>query len=360
MSGGFVHEPLGQRIVAGAGVRHRLAAEVDRLGAGRVLVVGGRRSAGAWLEELAAALGPRLAAVFTATAATHVPVEAADSARAAAVAARADLVVAVGGGSVIGLAKAIALTEGIPIVALPTTFSGSEATPTHGTTAGGVKRTGRDPRVLPAIVLYDPDLLAGIPPRLAAASGMNAVAHCVEALWAEGANPVVDLLALDGLRRLGAGLPVAAAGGGDVAVRLDLLVGAYLAGSALASAGTGVHHRTCHVLGGGWNLPHAETHAALLPHSAALAASHRPDAAVRVAAVLGGADAPGALFDLGAALGLPMALRELGMPEADLGRAALLAVAARPDDPMAASEAAVEAMLAGAWAGRRPTMAASP
>jgi maleylacetate reductase len=217
----------------------------------------------------------------------HVPVETADAARAAAEAARADGVLSIGGGSAIGAAKAVALTARIPVIAVPTTYAGSEVTPVWGFTEGGCKTTGTDPAVLPRVVVYDPELVATLPRELAVASGFNALAHGVEAFWAPRRNPATTAIAEEGVVAVVAGLrrsdPV------------DLLRGAWLTASAFAVAGSGLHHKLCHVLGGTLDLPHAQTHAVVLPHVLAFNAPGAPDVLARVSRALGVVDpAPGA------------------------------------------------------------------
>ena len=248
----FVHEALPGRVVFGVGSVEHLGEEVDRLGARRVLAIAGKRA----IDGLVERLGGRWAASFT-DVQQHVPVEAAARAVAAAAAAEADCLVAMGGGSATGMAKAVALDHDAPIVAVPTTYAGSEVTPIYGLTGPEGKRTGRDPRALPRTVLYDPALTTGLPAGVTGPSGMNALAHAVEALYAPGANPVTALLAEEGARALHRGLPGAVADPGDLAARSDALLGAWLAGTALAAAGIGIHHQLCHLLGGAYRLPHA-------------------------------------------------------------------------------------------------------
>ena len=199
----------------------------------------------------------------------HVPLEIAEEARRVARELGADCCVTVGGGSTTGLGKAIALTSPLPILAVPTTYAGSEMTPIYGITEGGAKKTGRDLRVLPKAVIYDPSLTLSLPPALSAASGMNAIAHSVEALYAQDANPVLSLMAEEGIRALAEALPSILKNSKDVVARTQALYGAWLCGVALGSAGMALHHKLCHVLGGSFNLPHAETHSIVLPHALA-------------------------------------------------------------------------------------------
>ncbi|PKV97666.1 maleylacetate reductase [Amycolatopsis echigonensis] len=345
----FVYDTLPGRVVFGAGAaRTQLAAEAEALGAKRILVVAAD-SETELADELCGPLAGRVTETFSAVR-PHVPVEAADKARAAA--AGADLILSVGGGSTTGTAKAVALTTGLPILAVPTTYAGSEVTPVWGLTDAGRKTTGTDPRVLPRTVVYDPDLTATLPEELAVASGLNAMAHCVEAFWAPRRNPVSSAVAEDGIRHLAAGLP---GSGADPASREELMLGAYLAGSAFAVAGSGLHHKICHVLGGAFDLPHAQTHAIVLPHVLAFNAAPAADAAARTAAALGAPDPAIGLFELAARLGVPAGLRELGLLESDVDTVLDEILELAPaDNPRPVTAAGVRTLLHAAWAGIEP------
>lgn len=362
----FTHDALPGRVVFGAGAaRTALAGEVDRLGGARVLVLTTARGAGL-AAELVAPLGDRVVATSTEVR-EHVPVEVAHAARALAGRVGADLVLSVGGGSTTGTAKAVALTTGLPVLAVPTTLSGSEVTPVWGLTEGARKTTGTDPAVLPRTVVHDPDLLASLPTALAVASALNAMAHGVEALWVPRGDPVSSALAQRSIRALATGLDAVAGAsattladaGGDA--REQLLLGAWLAGAAFATAGSGLHHKVCHVLGGAYALPHAPLHAAVLPHVLAWNAPAAPEAAAAVAEALGadGRDAAGAvaaLVALAERLGAPAALRDLGLREDRLEEAADLVTAAVPaDNPRPTTRDDVAALLRAAWAGRPVT-----
>ena len=290
----------------------------------------------------------------------HVPIETEAAARDAAVRLGADSCVAVGGGSTIGLAKAIALAHGLPIIAVPTTYAGSEMTPFWGLTEDGVKKTGRDPRVLPRVVIYDPTLTVGLPVAVSAASGMNAIAHCVEALYAENANPITSLMAEEGIRALARSLPRVVAAPADLDARGDALYGAWLAGTALGAVGMALHQKLCHTLGGSFNLPHAETHTIVLPHAAAYNRAAAAEAMARVAGALGAGDAPTGLYDLGVGLGAKLALRDLGLTQADLDRAADIATGNPYYNPRPVTREAVRALLDDAFHGRRPAPAETP
>jgi alcohol dehydrogenase class IV len=347
----FTHVSFPARVVFGAGSVARLPQEVEKLGARRALVLStpGRS---ADVKRLAATLGERYAGLYD-KAVRHVPLEVAEDARRAALAAHADCCVAVGGGSTIGLGKAIALTTGMPVLAVPTTYSGSEMTWVQGFTEGGRKRTQVDPKMLPKTVIYDPELTLGLPAATSAASGMNAIAHCVEALYAKEANPIVSLMAEEGIRALAAALPVIVRNPRDMEARGEALYGAWLAGMSL-NAGIALHHKLCHTLGGTWNLPHAETHSIILPHAVRYNRDAAPEAMVRIARALGTEDAAGGLYDLEVKLGLKMKLADLGVPEADLERAAKIALEAPYPNPAPVTYEGVLALLRNAHAGVRP------
>jgi maleylacetate reductase len=354
----FTWEAAPSRVALRRGALDSLADELQLLGCRRALLVGGGASVTVAIDRVRRALGDRVADVV-AGAEPHVPAHIVESAAARARLCGADAVISLGGGSAIGLAKAVAVTCDLPQIAVPTTYSGSEMTPIWARSLDGRKVTAHDPRALPRSVLYDPDLCRGMPPRLAAASGMNALAHCFEALWTPRVSPMTIALAEHGVRRLLAGLPPVVADPFDVAAHAENLAGACLAGLALAQTGTGIHHRTCHVLGGGWGLSHAETHAVILPHSIALVTAQRPDVRRRLAALLGHADPAQRVFTMLNDLGLPRALDEIGMPSAGLDDAARRIVAASSGDPLV-SAAAVRDLLDNARAGRLHPGEAAP
>jgi len=351
----FTYEQLPSRVIFGAGAFDRLAAEVERLGARRALVLATPEQRE---QALAAAerLGARSAGVY-AQAVMHVPIETARAARAEADRLGADCAVAIGGGSTTGLGKAIALESGLPIIAVPTTYAGSEMTPIYGLTENGVKRTGRDRRVLPRTVIYDPLLTLSLPTRIAGPSGMNALAHCVEALYAEDANPVISLMAEEGIRALARALPLVVREAGNIVARGDALYGAWLAGVSLGSVAMALHHKLCHTLGGSFNLPHAEVHTVILPQVAAFNRAAAPEAMRRVAAALGAADAAEGLYDLAVRVGAPVALRDIGMPQDGIERAARLATENPYPNPRPIELAGIRKLLEDAYQGRRPQVA---
>ncbi|MFJ7074057.1 maleylacetate reductase [Streptomyces sp. NPDC098781] len=350
----FSYESRPVRVVfrAGAAVS-ATPGEVERLGLRRVLVVCGSRGVGT-ARAVADALGPACAGVHD-RARMHVPVEVADAGVRAARAAGADGCVAVGGGSSIGLGKAIALRTGLPLIAVPSTYAGSEMTPVWGLTEHGVKRTGRDAKVLPRSVVYDPELTLSLPVPLSVTSGVNAVAHAVEALYAPDTSPLVALMAEEGVRAMAGALPAVAEEPTSLDARGRALYGAWLCGSCLGATTMGLHHKVCHVLGGTFSLPHAETHTVVLPYVLAHNAPAAPAAAAAVARALDSTDAPTALWELSGRLGAPRSLAELGLTEADLATAAAQIAGQAYANPRPVTADGVLALLRAAYEGAPPT-----
>ena len=348
----FAYEVLPSRVLFGVGCLDQLPEEIERLGATRALVLctPEQRKEG---QQIVDRLGSHAVGLFD-KAVMHVPIEIAGQARERARALGADCCVAVGGGSTTGLAKAIALVSTLPILAIPTTYAGSEMTPIWGLTESGLKKTGRDPRVLPKTVLYEPTLTVSMPPMLSATSGMNSIAHCVEALYSKDANPIVSMIAEEGIRALAAGLPVVVKEPANLEARSNALYGAWLGGMALGAVGMALHHKLCHTLGGSFNLPHAETHTVVLPHATAYTASAAPAAMSRIARALGATAAAQGLYDLAASLGAPTSLAALGLKAEDLDRAADIAVQNPYYNPRPITREGVRALLQDAFEGRRP------
>jgi alcohol dehydrogenase class IV len=290
-----------------------------------------------------------------------VPVELAERARAAATESTIDCVVCIGGGSSTGLAKAIALSHAVPILAVPTTYAGSEQTTIYGLTGGRHKQTGKNPVVQPKTVVYDPELTTGLPPQVTGPSAFNALAHSVEALYAPGNNPITSALALEGVRAIHQSLPTVMASPGDVDARGTLLYGAYLSGVALGTTSTGLHHKLCHVLGGRFNLVHADAHSVILPHAIAFNAPALPAEMARLAEALGvpGGDPAGALWDLAVASKVPTRLADLAghdglLKRDDLPGAAHAAAEEITENPRPVTEADLLGILERAYEGVRP------
>ncbi|MCW3492650.1 maleylacetate reductase [Microbacterium sp. SSM24] len=284
--------------------------------------------------------------------AQHVPSVTAAAAVSASISNSVDTVVAVGGGSAMGLAKIVGVRTGAAIIAVPTTYSGSEATDTWGITENGRKETGADPRALPQIVIYDSILLASLSPRQRGMSGVNAIAHAIDSLWAPRADPINRAHSAEALHLLLAGLRATASLSDDAAVRESMLCGAYLAGVAFASAGAGLHHKICHVLGGMFDLPHAETHAVILPYVVEYNAPAAPEAAAVISQSLGGTGAAIGLWRLRGELGGPPSLRSLGLGESQIARAVEAAAEAAPaSNPRPVTADDLRILLRRAWRG---------
>ena len=350
----FVCDLPAYRVTFGAGSIAKLPDEVRRVGGSKALVISMPAEA-RFAEEAHQRLGALSAGVYTGVTSQHVPVEMLKIAAAHARQAGADCYVVIGGGSTVGVGKGIALETGLPIVAVPTTYAGSEMTPIYGITEGGVKKTGKDRKVMPKSVIYDVNLTLTLPPHIAAPSGMNALAHCVEALYAEDANPIVSLLAEEGIRALGRSLPTVVKEPGNVEARSDAQYGAWLGGTVLGAVGMSIHHKLCHTLGGTFNLPHAETHTVILPHATAYNRDAAPDAMRRIAAALGAKDAAEGIYDLIGKIGAPRALKDIGMPADGLDKAADLALTNRYWNPRELERPGIRALLQNAYDGARPS-----
>lgn len=351
----FVHESLPGRVVFAAGSsRERLSEEIERLDTSRVLLIcTGREKPLA--DQLVRQLGERVVGIFT-DVRPHVPVEVAEAATEIARQEKADCLLSIGGGSTTGTAKAIALRTDLPIVAVPTTYAGSEMTQIYGMTENRRKTTGKSLSVLPKVVIYDPELTYSLPDFITGPSAMNALAHCVEAFYAPGASPISSLMAEEGIRAISEGLPDAVVDPEGQEGRSKTLYGAYLAGAAFAGAGSGIHHKICHVLGGAYDLPHAETHTIVLPHAVAFNSKAIPEVMARIARALGRDDAAEGLYDLVTEISAPIALEEIGMKGEDLEEATTLCVEASPEEnPREAAEEGIRGLLEDAYAGRRPS-----
>ncbi len=348
----FTYQSNPSRVVFGAGALQHLAREIDALGARRALILSTPEQA-ASARHVAELLGDRAAGIF-AQAVMHVPIESAREARLEAKRLGADCAVAIGGGSTTGLGKAIALESGLPILAIPTTYAGSEMTTIYGVTEGGLKKTGRDARVLPRTVIYDPELTLTLPLGMTVTSGLNAIAHAAEGLYAFDGNPIISMMAEEGIRATAAALPRLALDPKDLAARADMLYGAWLCGSVLGAVSVGLHHKLCHTLGGSFNLPHAEVHTVVLPHALAYNAAFAPEAMQRIARALGAKSAAAGVFDLAKTHHAPTALKDIGMTAEGLDQAADIAVQTPYPNPRPLERAAIRELLQRAFEGTRP------
>jgi maleylacetate reductase len=348
----FIYQAAPMRVLFGAGTLAQLPTELARLDISRALILATpnqKRQA----SDLASVLGNRVAGIF-AQAEMHTPVDVTDRAMACVNELKADGVVAIGGGSTTGLGKAIALRTDLPQIVVPTSYAGSEMTPILGETRDGLKTTQSSPKILPETVIYDVDLTMTMPASLSATSGLNAIAHAVEALYARDRNPIISLMAEEGIRNLARALPKINADAKNIEARTEALYGAWLCGSCLGAVGMALHHKLCHTLGGAFDLPHAETHAVILPHAAAYNASADPQAMSRVAQALGADEAAGGLFELAGKIGVRRSLKDIGMRQDDIDRAADLAVLNPYWNPRQIDRDAVRGLIARAWAGAPP------
>ncbi len=348
----FLYESHRQRVLLqSGGAAQALAHEVQRRGAQRVMVIAAGTQA-----PTAAQITAGLPVVLRwDEVVMHVPLQVAQRARAAAGACDADLLISVGGGSSTGLAKAVALSTGLPIVSVPTTYAGSEATNVWGLTEGASKTTGVAEVVLPQCVIYDASLTTSLPVATSVASGLNALAHCIDSMWAPNRNPVADALAAEGIAAITAGLPEIVADPAGLRGRERALTAAYLAAVAFASAGSGLHHKICHVLGGRYNLPHAQTHAVILPYVLAFNGSVAHGAERRIAGALGAGSALAGIAALYEALDAPRALRQLGFPpDAVAEAAAALLPFVPPSNPRPVTVEDLRRLLAAACEGADP------
>jgi len=352
MTAPFTFENLPCRVVFGSGTLANSKTEVERLGGKRAMVLTTRQQESQG-KSLGAALGPLYAGLFPG-ATMHTPVMVTEQALAAMKACEADCVVSLGGGSTIGLGKALALRTGVNQLCIPTTYAGSEMTPILGQTENGLKTTLRNAAVLPETVIYDVDLTLTLPVGLTVTSGINAIAHAVEALYARDTNPVTSLMAEEGIHALSHALPAIAAKSDDRAARSEALYGAWLCGVCLGTVGMALHHKLCHTLGGTFDLPHAETHTIVLPHALAYNASAAPEAMTRIARAMGTDDAASGLYDLARRLDAKLALRDLGMPENGIDKTADLAVANAYWNPRQLERDAIRDLIARAWSGEPP------
>ncbi|NVK47318.1 MAG: maleylacetate reductase [Rhodobacteraceae bacterium] len=347
----FTYLSHARRILFAPGARKALGEELDRLGIMHPLILTTPQQADA-VELLSEGLENREWTVFSG-AAMHTPVDVTQSALDDLKNCGADGVVSIGGGSTIGLGKALAVRQGLAHVSLPTTYSGSEMTNILGETEAGVKTTRRAPEIRPDTVIYDVDLTLGLPLGMSGLSGMNAMAHAVEALYAPDANPITDLMALEAIKVLANALPKLADAPTDMGVRADLFYGSWLCGLCLDSVAMSLHHKICHTLGGSFDLPHAQTHTVMLPHSLAYNAPAIAPVMVRLQDVLG-LDPAVALYELSGRLGAPRALADLGMPENGIATAAQMALKNPYANPRPLEEGALRDMLARAWRGEPP------
>lgn len=348
----FIYNALPSRILFGAALTEILPAEIGRLACRHALLLSTPGQAG-MVGAIAKTLGAAAGGLFSG-ATMHTPFDVTETAMRALQQADVDCIVAIGGGSTIGLSKALALRTDLPQIVVPTTYAGSEVTPILGQTEAGRKTTLRSLKVLPEVVVYDTALTLSMPAGLTVTSGMNAIAHAVEALWAQDSNPVIELLAERGIAALSHALPVLVRNTADPEARSDAQFGAWACGTCLGAVGMSLHHKICHVLGGSFDMPHSETHTVILPQVAAALLPKLPQLHQTLARILDNAAPAGRLYDIPAAFGASMALRDLGMPRDGIAQVVreVLESAYYMPAPMNAAELGV--LLDNAWHGRQP------
>ncbi|CEQ42112.1 SPOSA6832_03901, partial [Sporobolomyces salmonicolor] len=357
----FTYNALPARVIFGYGTSSKVAQEVKALGCSRALVLTTPQQVAAG-EKVKADLGNLAVGIYT-NATMHTPMHVTQDALAKAKELGVDCCVAVGGGSTIGLGKALALhspdNAKIKQIVIPTTYAGSEATPIIGQTENDkedkpLKTTQKTLKVLPEVIIYDIDLTMTLPPQMTVTSGLNAIAHAVEALWAPEPNPIISSLAVQGIESIARSLPVIQADPSSKEGRSDALFGAWACGTCLGAVGMSLHHKLCHTLGGSFGMPHAETHTVILPHATAYNAPYAPEAVSKVAKALGVDNAAQGLFDLAKNNGAPTSLKELGFKEEDLERAAEIAAKAPYPNPAPLEKAKLLQLLTNAFHGTRP------
>ncbi|MFJ8235501.1 maleylacetate reductase [Ureibacillus sp. NPDC094379] len=352
----FLYESQPNRTVFGVGAIKEIKKEIQLLGVQNALVISTPGKNGIEIaNKVATLLGEVCQSVYP-RAIQHVPIDSVNESVDYVKKNRIDGLIAVGGGSPIGLAKAIALETELPILALPTTYAGSEMTPVWGITENGVKKTGNSVIVKPKTIIYDSELTTSIPAKLSVTSGVNSIAHCVEGLYSQTANPITSLLAENGIKFFVQSLPIIVENPNNLSARSDALYGAWLGGTVLGAVGMALHHKLCHTLGGTFKLPHAETHTVVLPHVIAYNAEYTPEAiqALSRAFNANSQDVAGTLFDLIQSLGGPVSLESIGFKKEDIEKAADLATKNPYYNPRPIKKEAIRDLLENAFYGTRP------
>ncbi len=349
----FKYTGLPGRVIFGDGTLGQLKEELAHLDCKSAMVIttAFQKDLG---QNILSTLG-ELGAVLYTNAQMHTPVDTTNEAMALVSKNAVDCFIPVGGGSTIGLSKALALRTNLPQIAIPTTYAGSEMTPILGQTEKGLKTTLRDMKVLPDSVIYDVSLTMSLPQTMSGLSGINAIAHAVEALYAEDKNPIISMKATEGIRALYSALSKIMIDPADRGARSDALYGAWLCASCLGSVGMALHHKLCHTVGGTFNLPHAETHAIILPHAIAYNYHTARDAMHKLCDALGSDQPYNALYNLTKSIGAPISLKALGMPESGIQQATDLAMKNQYYNPRPLEADAIKTLLAKAWRGDAPT-----
>ncbi len=352
----FTHMSYPARVLLGSGQICQLPDEVSALGAKRVMFCC-TESRMAQVQRISGLLGESAVGICS-DAKIFVPMSAVEKGRAAAIEHQADCLVSFGGGTAVGLAKAIALELGLPIIAIPTTYSGSETTHIQGIIHhDGVRRNNYDLRMLPKTLIYDPELAFDLPKDTSIASGLNAIAHAISSFLGKNANPVTDMFAEVGIREMSSALIGIARDPKDLVSRTQAFLGSWLCGTTVISAGTTLHHKMVHVLGGGWDLPHGPTHGIMLPHSTAYVSGVQPDQCHRISLAFGHeikGDAANALYNLLEACRVPRGLKDLGLTRDALPEAANRIMTDQYYCARAYDRDEILSRLEDAWEGRPP------
>ena len=346
----FTYSGLPTRVRFGWDMLGEVADEVRKLNCSRALVLSTAHQEQD-AQNLVEQLGVLAVGLFPG-AAMHTPVQVTEQALDLMTQLGADCTIALGGGSTIGLGKALAWRRDTPQIVIPTSYAGSEVTPILGQTEGDRKTTVSDPKILPETVIYDVNLSTTLPVPMTITSGMNAMAHAVEGLYAKERNPIVSAMALEGIAAIARALPAVVEKPDDREARGDALYGAWLCGMVLGQVGMALHHKLCHTLGGTFNLPHAETHCVVLPYAIAFNAQAVPELLRPVGEIFGSSDDPGAaLQNFARRLGAPTALRDLGMPEDGIEKAVAIATQNPYWNPRPLVEDDLRDLITRAWSG---------
>lgn len=348
----FNYSPVPSKVVFGENAALKLKDEISALGGARVMIACSKGMRGR-IEHVIEALGDMCVALYDG-AEPHCPEAVAMAAIDLFKEKKCDIIVAVGGGSTIGIGKAIALRTDAPLIVVPTTPCGSESTPIYGMLIGNTKKTGRDAKVIARTSIYDPALTTSMSAHHTATIGMNSLAHCVEALYGQSASPISDLYAAEGIKALTKGLRGSLADGNDLAARSQVLYGGMLSGYCVTLAGIAIHHKLCHVLGGHHGIPHGESNSVILPYAVAYNETAAPKAMEKIMAAMGTDSASGGIYDFATEMKVPKSLKELGMKESDLDIAAEETVRTTPYSPKPAQVKSVREMLQQAYEGIKP------
>lgn len=350
----FEYNPSPIRVLFGSGSNRKLPAEVHKLGCHLPLILSTPRQVAEveTLYEILIADKIQPAGTYT-KAKMHTPIQVTEEAMLFMKENPADCLVSIGGGSVVGLGKAISIRTGLPHICIPTTYSGSEMTGILGETKEGKKTTRSDPKIMPATVIYDVDYTMGLPSALTATSGINAMAHAIESLYASNTNPILRMIALEGIKSLASSLPTIVVNLEEKNARSEALYGAWLCGITAGSSSIGLHHKLCHTLGGSLNLPHSETHTIVLPHALSYNAPAISSQLRDIASVLpeSNGDAIQGLNVLLGKLKVRRALKDLGMKEEDIDRATDIAMGAQYPNPRDLERDAIREVIRRCWAG---------